>query len=92
MIRLPPIVLSLDRSTQADITAVAVVALTEDGHQDKEYLITGPEGADPGEGRRAVEKVLGREIHLEGADRRADDGDWKRHGASARRTSPSCSR
>ncbi|WP_066373809.1 NmrA family NAD(P)-binding protein [Herbidospora mongoliensis] len=48
-----------------DIAAVAAVALTEDGHQGKEYWITGPELLTAPEKVAVLSKVLDREIRFE---------------------------
>lgn len=45
-----------------DIGAVAAVALTEEGHSDKNYDLTGSEGVDYWEVTRIMSEVLGRKI------------------------------
>lgn len=45
-----------------DIAAVAVAALTGDGHQGKAYNLTGPEGFDHSEVATILSDVAGREI------------------------------
>ncbi|QYN37520.1 NAD(P)H-binding protein [Pseudonocardia sp. DSM 110487] len=45
-----------------DIAAVAAVALLEDGHAGKEYLLTGPETLTRAEKVRQIGEALGREI------------------------------
>lgn len=45
-----------------DIAAVAAVALLEDGHTGKEYLLTGPETLTRAEKVRQIGEALGREI------------------------------
>jgi len=49
---------------EADIAAVAAVALTEDGHGGKTYTITGGEVLTPPEMVRIIGEVIGREIRL----------------------------
>jgi uncharacterized protein YbjT (DUF2867 family) len=46
----------------ADIAAVAAVALTEDGHQGKEYLLTGGETFTVAEQVQILAKAIGRDI------------------------------
>ncbi len=45
-----------------DIAAVAVAALTEDGHAGKAYNLTGPEALDHSEVAAIISQVTGREI------------------------------
>ena len=47
---------------EADIAAVALIALTEDGHAGKTYPITGPEALTPAERTRLIGRAIGREI------------------------------
>ncbi|NUT22963.1 MAG: NAD(P)H-binding protein [Hamadaea sp.] len=49
---------------EADIAAVAVVALTEDGHGGRTYTVTGPEVLTVPEKVAALSAALGREIGL----------------------------
>ncbi|AQS71400.1 NAD(P)H-binding protein [Streptomyces pactum] len=49
---------------EGDIGAVAAVALTEEGHGGREYVITGPELLTVGDKVAAVAAVRGREIAL----------------------------
>jgi uncharacterized protein YbjT (DUF2867 family) len=49
---------------EADIAAVAAVALTRDGHAGQEYLLTGPEALTPPERVQILEKVLGRPLQF----------------------------
>lgn len=51
---------------EADIAAVAVAALTEDGHAGRAYPITGPEALTPAERAATLSRVVGREIALVG--------------------------
>ncbi|MGO4417724.1 NAD(P)H-binding protein [Streptomyces sp. MCAF7] len=48
----------------ADIAAVAALALTEDGHQDKEYVLTGDETFTVAEQVRIISETIGREIEV----------------------------
>lgn len=52
----------------ADIAAVAVVALTEDGHAGRTYPITGPEALTPAERVRLIGEAVGREVGFEQLD------------------------
>lgn len=45
-----------------DIGAVAAVALTDDGHDDAEYALTGPSALDHGEACIVLSEVAGRQI------------------------------
>lgn len=47
---------------EADIAAVAVIALLEDGHAGPAYNLTGPEALTPRERIAILAKTLGREI------------------------------
>ncbi|MFE5397887.1 NAD(P)H-binding protein [Streptomyces sp. NPDC056568] len=49
---------------EGDIGAVAAVALTEDGHGGREYLITGPQALTVGDKVAAIAAARGREIAL----------------------------
>ncbi|WP_394828962.1 NAD(P)H-binding protein [Pendulispora albinea] len=49
----------------ADIAAVATVALTQPGHEEKTYLVTGPESLGMLEQTRILGEVLGRELVYE---------------------------
>jgi uncharacterized protein YbjT (DUF2867 family) len=48
----------------ADIAAVAAVALTGDGHAGREYWLTGPEALTPAEKVRTIAEVLGRDVRF----------------------------
>jgi uncharacterized protein YbjT (DUF2867 family) len=48
-----------------DIAAVAVTALTTDGHNGRGYAITGPESLRPAGRLRILSEVLGRELRFE---------------------------
>ncbi|RJL32200.1 SDR family oxidoreductase [Bailinhaonella thermotolerans] len=49
---------------EADIADVAAVALTEDGHGDREYWLTGPEALTMRDKLRILGEAVGREIEL----------------------------
>jgi uncharacterized protein YbjT (DUF2867 family) len=48
----------------ADIAAVAALALTEDGHQGKEYVLTGDEAFTVAEQVRILAEAIGRDIEV----------------------------
>ena len=48
----------------ADIASVAALALTEDGHQGKEYVLTGDEALTVTEQVRIIGKVMGRDLEV----------------------------
>ncbi|MGY0065075.1 NAD(P)H-binding protein [Streptomyces sp. LZ34] len=48
----------------ADIAAVAALVLTEDGHQDKEYVLTGDETFTVTEQVRVISETIGRDIEV----------------------------
>ncbi|GAA4622384.1 NAD(P)H-binding protein [Actinoallomurus vinaceus] len=48
----------------ADIAAVAALALTEDGHQGEEYVLTGEETFTVTEQARILEKAIGRPLEV----------------------------
>ncbi|GAA0923174.1 NAD(P)H-binding protein [Nonomuraea longicatena] len=50
---------------EADIAAVAVTALLEDGHAGRSYTLTGPELLTPEQRVRLIGAALGREIRFE---------------------------
>jgi uncharacterized protein YbjT (DUF2867 family) len=50
---------------EADIAAVAVAALLEDGHAGKIYPMTGPEKITPRDQVRAIAAAIGDDIHFE---------------------------
>ncbi len=49
----------------ADIAAVAAVALTEPGHEGREYPVTGPEALRPADRVALLATALGREVRYE---------------------------
>ncbi|MFI9816806.1 NAD(P)H-binding protein [Saccharothrix variisporea] len=52
----------------ADIAAVAVKALLEDGHEGKAYSLTGPEALLPEDRLHILGRVLGRDLRFEALD------------------------
>ena len=50
---------------EGDIAAVAVRALSEDGHAGAEYVLTGPQSLSHAEQVSTIGDVLGRPLHLE---------------------------
>ncbi len=65
---------------EADIAAVAAVALTEDGHAGKTYTITGPEVLTPPEMARIIGETIGRDIKfIELSERQARE-QWQAEG------------
>ncbi|WP_214411272.1 SDR family oxidoreductase [Sphaerisporangium fuscum] len=50
---------------EADIAAVAAVALTEDGHAGRTYTITGPEVLTPRDKIRVLAEATGRDLRFE---------------------------
>ncbi|TDU01988.1 uncharacterized protein YbjT (DUF2867 family) [Streptomyces sp. 846.5] len=55
-----------------DIAAVAALALTEDGHQDTEYVLTGDELFTVAEQVRIIARTIGRDIEVREAATPAD--------------------
>ncbi|MFI6501376.1 NAD(P)H-binding protein [Nonomuraea typhae] len=49
---------------EADIAAVSVAALTEDGHAGQAYMITGPELNTPEDRVRMIGEAIGREVEF----------------------------
>jgi uncharacterized protein YbjT (DUF2867 family) len=66
----------------ADIAAVAAVALTQEGHGGQTYTITGGEVLTPREMIRIIGKVLGREIAIEELDEAQARQAWREAGMS----------
>jgi uncharacterized protein YbjT (DUF2867 family) len=65
---------------EADIAAVAVTALTEEGHGGQIYTITGPEALTPLQVADTIAKVTGREIRfVEQSEQEARD-QWAAEG------------
>ncbi|MGW6603274.1 NAD(P)H-binding protein [Streptomyces sp. NPDC055036] len=50
---------------EADIAAVAVTALTEDGHAGQVYTLTGPEAIERRAAVRAIGEAIGRDVRFE---------------------------
>ncbi len=50
---------------EADVAEVATVALLEDGHTGKKYIVSGPESITQFEQARAIGAAIGREINFE---------------------------
>lgn len=50
---------------EADVAAVAVTALLEDGHAGRAYVLTGPEAITQADQVRAISGALGREVRFE---------------------------
>ncbi|MEV0616315.1 NmrA family NAD(P)-binding protein [Nonomuraea sp. NPDC050404] len=53
---------------EADIAAVAVAALVEDGHAGESYTLTGPEALTPEQRVRLIGEAVGRELRFEELD------------------------
>jgi uncharacterized protein YbjT (DUF2867 family) len=49
----------------ADIAAVAALALTMDGHEERVYTLSGPDSLAPGERVAILGRVLGRALRFE---------------------------
>jgi uncharacterized protein YbjT (DUF2867 family) len=64
---------------EADIAAVAAVALLEDGHAGRVYPMTGPEKITPREQVRAIAAATGQDIGFEMVtrERAREFVDWK---------------
>jgi uncharacterized protein YbjT (DUF2867 family) len=56
---------------EADVAAVAAVALTAGGHAGREYPLTGPEALTTGDQVAAVSAALGREVRFEALSQEA---------------------
>jgi len=67
---------------EADIAAVAAVALTTDGHAGREYWLTGPEALTPPEKVRTISEVLGREVRYVELTRDEIVEQWRQAGFS----------
>ncbi|GGM79522.1 nucleotide-diphosphate-sugar epimerase [Longimycelium tulufanense] len=68
-----------DAIHEADIAAVAVRALTEDGHVGRAYLMTGPESVTQRQQVEAISAAIGRPVEfveLSPADYRATLAQW----------------
>jgi Predicted nucleoside-diphosphate-sugar epimerases len=67
---------------EADIAAVAAVALTTDGHAGREYWLTGPEALTPPEKVRTIAQVLGRAVRYVELTRDEIVEQWRQSGFS----------
>ncbi|MGW0547358.1 NAD(P)H-binding protein [Streptomyces altiplanensis] len=65
---------------EADIGAVAAVALTEDGHAGRTYLITGPEALTVRDRVRTLAAARGRQIGLTELSAEQAAGRWRQAG------------
>ena len=68
---------------EADIAAVAATALTTDGHDKQEYVLTGPQALTLPEIVRTIADVLGREIRYVELTTDEVVAQWRREGHSA---------
>lgn len=64
----------------ADIAAVAAVALTEEGHGTKTYTITGPEVLTPRDMVRHISNAIGRDIQFVALTEEEARAQWKAEG------------
>ena len=67
---------------EADIAAVAAVALTADGHAGQEYWLTGPQALTPPEKVSTIAEALGREVRYVELSRDAIVEQWRQTGYS----------
>jgi uncharacterized protein YbjT (DUF2867 family) len=67
---------------EADIAAVAAVALTADGHAGQEYWLTGPEALTAPEKVRVIGEVLGREVRFVELSQDEIVAQWRAEGYS----------
>lgn len=65
---------------EADIAAVAVAALTQDGHHGRTYTLTGPEGITAREQVQAIGDALGEEVRFEEVTRERARELWVAQG------------
>ncbi len=68
---------------EADIAAVAAVALIGDGHAGQEYWLTGPQALTPPAKVRTIAEVLGREVRHVELSREEIVKEWRQAGYSA---------
>jgi uncharacterized protein YbjT (DUF2867 family) len=66
----------------ADIAAVAAVALTRDGHAGRRYTLTGPQALTPPEQVRVISETLGREVRFVELSRDEVIAGWRAAGHS----------
>jgi uncharacterized protein YbjT (DUF2867 family) len=64
----------------ADIAAVAAACLTQDGHNDRVYELTGPEPLGPSEQVAILSQVLGVDLSYAEADPAATLAQWTSYG------------
>lgn len=67
---------------EADIAAVAAVALTTEGHAGQEYWLTGPEALTPPEKVRTISEILGREVRYVELSEDEVVAQWRQTGYS----------
>lgn len=67
---------------EADIAAVAAIALTTDGHAGREYWLTGPEALTPPEKVRTIAEGLGREVRYVELSKDEIVAQWRETGYS----------
>ncbi|SMQ14609.1 Uncharacterized conserved protein YbjT, contains NAD(P)-binding and DUF2867 domains [Streptomyces sp. Ag82_O1-12] len=67
---------------EADIAAVAAVALTADGHAGQEYWLTGPEALTPSDKVRIIAEALGREVRYVELSQDEIVAQWREQGYS----------
>ncbi|MCK2238677.1 MULTISPECIES: NmrA family NAD(P)-binding protein [unclassified Crossiella] len=65
---------------EADIAAVAIAALTEDGHHGAKYVLTGPELITPPEQVAAIGAAIGRDLRFEAISPDQARADWLAQG------------
>ncbi|MFE7142286.1 NAD(P)H-binding protein [Streptomyces sp. NPDC057644] len=65
---------------EADIGAVAAVALTEDGHGGQEYLVTGPQALTLGEKTAAIAAARGADVELVELTEEQALEEWRANG------------
>lgn len=68
---------------EADIADVAAVALTEDGHEGKEYWITGPQALTAPEQVEIISDVIGTEVRFAAQSNDEMVARWKEEGYSS---------
>ncbi|MGW0520902.1 NmrA family NAD(P)-binding protein [Crossiella sp. NPDC003009] len=65
---------------EADIAAVAVAALTQDGHHGAKYVLTGSELVTPPEQVAAIAAAIGRELRFEAISPAQARANWQAQG------------
>jgi len=76
---------------EADVAAVAVAALLEDGHADATYTVSGPEPLSQLDQARVIGAAIGREVGFQELDAAATHELWEGWGYSPERSTTSCS-